>query len=439
MFRAYKYRLYPTESQKVLIAKTFGCCRYVYNKALALKMAYYAEKEEGLSVFALDKAMTDWKETEAENWLNEVNSQSLQQSLRHLDAAYTSFFKKTGGFPKFKAKGNHDSFSNPQSTKVDFERGWVRIPKFKGGIKCRFHRTFEGLIKTSTISRTPSGKYYISILVDDGKPEPVPAAPAKNQTLGIDLGIKDFATFSDGAKVANPKHLSKKAKKLARAQRQMSRKAKGSKNRNKARLKVAKLHEKVSACRTDFLHKLTHSLIENQDYNSFAIEDLSVKSMMENGDKNMSRNIGDVGWATFRTFLEYKAKRKGKNVLVIGRFEPSSRLCNCGFHNSLLTLNDRTWTCPSCGKTHDRDVLAARNIVKFAFLRQDTNVSTKAETLAKLSDPSGSVTLPSERGELSLESFSKAPPKKRNKRVTKPVESLVRGSVKQEASELTLG
>jgi putative transposase len=323
----------------------------------------------------LTNEMAKWKNYEETKWLKEVNAQSLQMSLRHLDVAYTNFFKKRASFPQFKSKfDNNQSFCNPQETYVDWNENKVYVPKFKKGIKVVLHRKFEGKIKSSTISKTPSGKYFISILIETDAENPKCPKSKEDKTLGIDLGIKDFATFSDGVIIKNPKHLKKRLKQLKRQQRKMSRKKKGSKNRDKQRKKVAKIHEKVANCRKDFLHKLTHELVKNQDYNSIAIEDLNIKEMQGKGKKTgLNRSINDVGWGMFRIFLNYKCERNGKNLLIIGRFDPSSKLCNCGYLNNSLTLKDREWSCPKCGVKHQRDILAAQNIKRFAFCKQNTS------------------------------------------------------------------
>jgi putative transposase len=340
-----------------------------------MKMALYQDEKKGISVFNLMKEMAKWKDCEETKWLKEVNSQILQASLVNLDKAYTNFFKKRAAFPRFHSKfDNNQSFCNPQSTRVDFENGRVFIPKFKDGIKSVLHREFEGEIKSSTVSKTPSGKYFISVLVETDAENLKCRKPRENKTLGIDLGIKDFATFSDGTVIENPRHFRRKQKALKRAQRKMSRKKKGSKNRNKQRIKVARLHEKVANARKDFLHKVTHQITEKQGYDSVAIEDLNVAEMLGKGKKNkLSRYIADAGWGMFRTFLTYKCERAGKNLLVIGRFEPSSKLCTCGYLNNSLSLKDREWDCPSCRTHHKRDELAAKNIKRFAFCKQNTS------------------------------------------------------------------
>lgn len=388
-YTAYKYRLYPTKSQEVLLAKTFGCVRYVYNRALAIKTALYQKEKKGISVFKLTTEMTTWKDLEETAWLKEVNSQALQMSLRYLDAAYTNFFKKRASFPRFKSKyDNNQSFCNIQNTTVDWDNGKVSIPKFKEGIRAVLHRKFDdsvNIVKGSTVSRTPSGKYYISILAESDTVFPKTKKPTESKTLGIDLGIKDFATFSDGTVIKNPKHLSKKLKLLKRQQRKLSRKKKGSKNRDKQRIKVAKIHEKVSNARKDFLHKVTYSIAKNQGYSSVAIEDLNVAEMLKKGKKNkLSKSIADAGWGMFRTFLAYKCEREGKNLLVIGRFEPSSKLCLCGYLNRDLTLKDREWDCPSCKIHHKRDELAAKNIKRFAFCKQNTYKDLVGQELPEL-------------------------------------------------------
>lgn len=368
---AYKYRLYPTQEQKILLNKTFGCCRYVYNKCLAKKIELYQTKKKGISMFDLMKDVSIWKKSEEMSWLKEVNSQALQMSIRNMDGAFTNFFKRIGKFPKFKSKNkNKQNFSNPQYTRVNFEEGIIYIRKFKEGIKTIFDREFLGKIKTSTVSKTPSGKYFISILVEEEGEYPIATKAQENRTLGIDLGIKSFLTDSNGKEVQNPKHLNKKLNALRRESKKLSRKKKGSNNRNKQRIKVAVIHEKISNCRKDFLHKTSTSLVKNQDYDSIAIEDLNVASMIK--EKKLSRHIADVGWGMFREFLAYKCKRYGKNLLVINRFAPSSKLCSCGFIHKDLKLSDREWDCPSC-KTHNfRDKLAAQNIKHFAFCEQNT-------------------------------------------------------------------
>lgn len=361
MFKATQYRIYPNAEQEVLLSKHFGCVRWLWNRSLAMKTEAWTERKENISRYQLSATIPELKKAEETEWLKEVNSQSLQASLVNLDMAYTRFFRKKKGFPKFKSKHHRQSFQVPQSGVVG--ENFVKIPKL-GKIKARISRTVEGRVKTITISKTTTGKYYASVLVEDGVELPEKMPITEGGTIGIDLGLKHFAVLSDGRRVANPRPLKSKLKRLARAQRVHSRRKKGSANRNKQRKVVARIHERVANIRKDFLHKLTTSLVNENQVDSFAIEDLAVSNMIKN--HCLARSIADVSWGTFRTLLQYKAERAGKNVLVIGRFEPSSRKCTCGIVNKELKLSDREWTC-ECGQTHDRDILAAQNIKAFAL------------------------------------------------------------------------
>ena len=354
------------------MGKTFGSVRFIYNKMLAMKTEAYKAEKKSLSIFKLSAEISALKAAEETKWLSEVNSQSLQSSLRNLDMAYTRFFREEKGFPKFKSKFGDQSFQNPQLTNVDFNAGKLFIPKFREGIKTVFHRKFEGKIKTSTVSKSKTGKYFVSIVVEESGEELPIQSSIIESCVGIDLGVKTYATLSNGEKFENPKFLAKKLKRLKRLSRQHSKKKKGSKNQEKSRQKLARQHERVADSRKDFIHKITSKLVENQDYQSFAIEDLAVQNMKQKGNKSLSRAIGDCAWGAFREFLTYKALRAGKEVRVIGRFEPSSKMCSCGKINQELKLKDRKWTCCACGATHDRDVLAANNIRDFAFFEQNT-------------------------------------------------------------------
>ena len=366
MLKAYKYKLEPTAEQKILIEKHIGSCRYIYNWALSLKIKSYEETGKSLSQFDINKRITSLK---VENkWLGEVNSQSLQGMTRNLESAFTKFFREKKGFPKFKSKKNPiQSFPVPQHYTVDFEKGNIKLPKF-GIVKAVLHRKFEGELKTATVSKSYTGKYYISILVEDGKELPTNGTFSESTTIGIDLGIKDFAVFSTGEKIENPKYLKNSIKRLKVLQKRVSRKQKGSKNSEKAKQRLAVLHEKISNQRNDFQHKLSSRLIsENQ---AIAVETLNVKGMQKN--HHLAQAIGDSAWSSFVTKLEYKAKWLGKTVLRIGQFEPSSKICHvCGYHKSDLTLKDREWICPDCKTVLDRDVNAAINIKKFALMDQN--------------------------------------------------------------------
>ena len=381
MHKANVFRLYPNMEQSVLLAKHIGCARWIYNKALAMKTEAWTERKENLSRYAISAHLPVWKRDEETAWLKEVNSQSLQAALVNLDMAYTRFFKLKKGFPRFKSKhANRQSFQVPQSGEVGAD--FVKIPKV-GQIKAIISRECVGTIKTITISRTPTGKFFASVLCDDGKELPVKMPTTEAGTIGVDLGIKDFAVLSTGERISNPRNIKWAQRKLARAQRRLSRRVKGSKNRDKQRCKVARVHEQVANRRKDFLHKTTTKLVRDNQTDTFAIEDLAVSNMMQN--RCLAKAIADVSWSEFRRQLEYKAERAGKNVITIGRFEPSSKTCGeCGKVNDALKLSDRVWTC-TCGTTHDRDLLAANNIKRFALhprnkiLARDTSESTLEE------------------------------------------------------------
>lgn len=366
MLKAYKYKLEPTTEQKVLIEKHIGSCRYIYNWALSLKVKSYEETGKSLSQFDINKRITSLK---VENkWLGEVNSQSLQGMTRNLESAFTRFFREKKGFPNYKSKKNPvQSFPVPQHYSVDFENNTIKLPKI-GIVKAVLHRTFEGELKTATVSKSCTGKYYISILVDNGKELPVKETFSEATTAGVDVGIKDFAVLSSGEKIENPKYLKSSLKRLKVLQKRVSRKQKGSKNREKAKQRLAKLHERITNQRNDFQHKLSFRLVsENQ---AIALETLNVKGMQKN--HRLAQAIGDSAWSSFVTKLEYKAEWFGKTILRIGQFEPSSKICNvCGYHKSDLTLKDREWTCPDCKTVLDRDVNAAINIKKFALIDQN--------------------------------------------------------------------
>jgi putative transposase len=312
--------------------------------------------------------------------LNEVNSQSLQMALRNLDNAFTNFFRKQNKFPNFKSKKhNINTFQIPQHLKLSDK---LDIPKVKG-IKIKQHRKLEGKIKIATVSKTPTGKYYISILVEQDKELPKKKKIKENTTIGIDLGIKTFATLSDGRKIDNPKYLKNSLRKLKRQQRWLSRKVKGSNNRKKQIKKVALIHEKINNQRSDFLHNISYQLTHENQMKSIAIEDLNASGLLKN--HHLARAISDVSWAEFRRQLEYKTEWYGKNLLVINRWEASSKTCSCGYVNQELKLSDREWICKECGIKHDRDILAANNIKKFALIPQGLRESTPLERTAVVS------------------------------------------------------
>ena len=366
MLRAYKYRIYPTEVQKVLFAKTFGCCRFVYNWALNLKITAYKERKETLGNVYLTNLMKSELKAEHE-WLSEVNSQSLQSALRNLDTAYTNFFRNTKavGFPRFKLRKDRQSFLCPQHCRVDFEKGTVTIPKAKD-IPTVLHRKFNGTVKTVTVSMTPSGKYFASVLVDTAIQE-LPATPMQGDTaLGIDLGIKSLAVCSDGRTFGNPKNLQRSLDRLKLFQKRLSCKQKGSSNRNKARIRVARLQEHIANSRKDNLHKITYALTHDSQVRTICMEDLNVKGMQLN--HRLAQAVGDASFGMFLTLLEYKCGWYGVNLVRIDRFAPSSKTCGkCGYIYKRLKLSERSWTCSECGAHHDRDFNAACNIKEFGL------------------------------------------------------------------------
>lgn len=357
MLKAFKYKLNPTEEQKVLLNKHIGACRFIYNLALETKKIAYISNKHNLSYFELHAQLKDLKEELS--WLKELNSQSLQQSITNLDKAYTAFFKGQNSFPKFKKKSNSGSFNIPQNVRIVDNK--LIIPKFtkKNGIDIILHRPFKGEIRQATISRTPTDKYFVSILCETGEANKVKPKIKEESTIGIDLGIKDFLITSDGEVINNPKYLRKAQSKLKYIQ------SKYSKNKGKrTKQKLVKLHEKVANKRKDFLHKISAKLIsENQ---TISLENLAVSNMIKN--HNLAQSISDVSWSTFVNMLEYKAEWYGTNILKIGRFDPSSKTCsNCGNINKELTLSDRKWTCIKCNTEHDRDINAAINIKNFSL------------------------------------------------------------------------
>ena len=356
MKKGVRFRIYPNRQQQKLILQTFGCCRLIYNKGLAMREEAYKQGEKEKVGYNQTSAMLTALKQELE-FLREVDSIALQQSLRDLDRAYTNFFQKRAKYPKFKSKhDNHQSYRTiNQGNNVRIVGKYIKLPKL-GYIKVRQSMAI-GKINNVTIERTPTGKYFAVLNMEF---EPTYERTGFEE-IGIDVGIKEFCTDSNGNVIDNPKHLERTTKKLTREQRRLSRKAKGSSNRNKQRIKVAKVHEKITDQRNDFLHKLSTMLVrENQ---TICIEDLAVKNMVKN--HKLARSINSVSWGKFFEMLDYKSEWYGSRVVRIPTNYPSSQTCGrCGYKNTLVkNLSVRKWLCPNCGEHHDRDINAARNIL----------------------------------------------------------------------------
>jgi len=357
LHKAIQVRLYPTKEQQVLLAQTFGCARWWWNYALNKSIETYKETGFGLGRSALNALLPDLKKAEKTGWLADCYSQVLQAITLNLTTAYKSFFEQRAGFPKFKSKHGQQSIQYPQNVKI--VDGNVKLPGKIGLVKAKIHRPIEGKIKTVTIRKTPSGKYLASILTETEGEHPT---TTEGKIYGVDLGLKHFAVVTDGEKVSkydNPRHIAKHEKNLKRKQKKLARKQKGSNSRNKYRKVVAKVYERVSNSRQDFLHKLSYKLVS--DSQAVIVENLHVKGMVRN--HSLAKAISDCGWGMFTNFLAYKLERKGGKLVEIDRWFPSSKLCsNCYHQVSEMPLNVRAWTCPRCGTHHDRDGNAAINI-----------------------------------------------------------------------------
>lgn len=368
MLKTFKYRIYPNQIQRELISNIFGQVRFVYNLGLETKISAYIGNKKNITCFDLNKQITELKNTEC-IWLKDSPSQSLQMSLRNLDNAYTNFFRGKG-FPKFKSKYGNQSFQLPQGVYLSKNKKQIFIPKLKL-VNIDLHREFKGELKTISVSKSTTNKYYISILVDTKKLKTKKKTIKENTSVGIDLGIKDFCITSDGKKFKNKDFFKSTMKQLRIEQRSLSRKKVGSNRYKKQKMKVSLLHEHIKNQRQDYLHKISKYLVDN--YDTICMENLGVNNMLKN--HNLARAISDMGWGEFRTMLEYKCDWYGKNLSIIGRFDPSSKTCSdCGTINKNLKLSDREWTCDNCDTIHDRDINASINIKKFG-LRNQPNVT----------------------------------------------------------------
>lgn len=351
--RAYKFRIYPTPEQEILLRKTVGSCRFVYNWALAARTDSWVNGKKSMSYRKTNKALTELKDEPEREWLSEVSSVCLQQSLRNLDCAFSNFFQKRAKYPSFKKRRNGGSatfFNNAFRLK----EGELFLAKMSAPMNVRWSRELPSAPSSVTVKVNSSGKWFASFLCK----EEIAKLPPSDKTVGIDAGIKTFATLSDGRKIRQPESVRRLRSVIAKAQRAASHKKKDSKNRARANLKVARLYERQANIRNDFLHKLSTELVrENQ---AIAIEDLSVVAMMKN--PLLARAIGEQGWRTFRQMLTYKCDWYGRELLVVDRFYPSSKTCSACGKQTALSLDDREWTC-QCGAIHDRDVNAAKNIL----------------------------------------------------------------------------
>lgn len=358
MEKAFRYRIYPNKKQQELIQKTFGCSRFVYNYFLGIRIKEYENNKKSVNYNDTSKMLTSLKK-ELE-WLKEPDKDSLQKSLKDLDMAYQKFFKEHSGFPKFKSKKDRYKSYRTSCTNnnISFCDKHIKLPKL-GMIKIRDKQIPQGRILNATISQEPNGHYYCSLCCTEIE---LPQYQQTNKNVGIDLGIADFAIFSDGTKIENPRFFEKSEDKLAKLQRELSRKTIGGSNWNKARIKVANLQKHISNQRQDFLHKLTTEIVKSFD--TICIEDLDVKSMKETDSKTRNKRVGDVSWSEFRKQLTYKSNWYGKQLSVVDRYYPSSQICHvCGERDGKKSEDIRKWICPHCGALHDRDVNASINIL----------------------------------------------------------------------------
>jgi len=353
MLYVYRFRLYPKKGQVEFLNRQIGHCRFVYNKLLEIAKESYEKEGKKWNYYEYKRLLPKLKEEFP--FLKEANSQSLQEAVKWLDRAFKNFFKGLAKFPRFKSKKRINSVLIPQHFRIEGDK--IKIPKLKTPIKFKKHREIEGKIKSISITKLPSGKFYLNVLVN----REIKPLPETDKVVAIDVGLKSFCTLSTGEKIENPRHLSKTEKRLKKLQRKLSGKIKGSNKYLKLQKKIAKLHEKIKNQRNDFLHKLSKRIVG--DNQVVIVEDLNVKGLLQNG--NLSKHIADASWRKFITYLEYKAKLYGRKLIKVNPFYPSSKLCSvCGYKNENLKLSDRRWVCPNCGTEHDRDYNATLNLLR---------------------------------------------------------------------------
>lgn len=366
IYKAYKFRLYPTKNQIEFLNKQFGAVRFIYNYFLNQRDTQFKETGKSDSYHTQAKTLVLMKKQKAFEWLKEINAQTCQAALQNLDMAYLKFFKKETAFPKFKKKKSNQSFCIPQHFKI-LEKGII-IPKLKSIMKCKFHREVIGKIKSIVISKTPTEKYFVSILTEQENNY----KQTSTGEIGIDLGIKDFITLSSGTKYSFS--ISKYSKKIKRLQHYYSKKQKDSKRKEKLRLKIAKIYEKITNSRLDFQYKLSNNLTNK--YQTICLESLKIKNMMKN--HKLARVIGEASWYSFINMLKYKGNWKGCDIIQIDQFYPSSKTCSCcNWKKENLKLSERSWTCPNCGTIHDRDINAAKNILTYGLSLKSISSGTE--------------------------------------------------------------
>lgn len=389
VLRAYKYRIYPNKEQKEFINKNFNANRFMYNYCLGRIEDAYKQGVK-ISVYDISKEITMLKKTDDKfKWLNDIDARSLEYTKTNLKRAYTNYFRHNAEKPVFKSKYKSEKTYITDGIKIDFDNNLLHLPKCKN-IKCKYHRIFDGKTKMTTIRIKPSGKYYVSILVDDGLNMPNKKPICENTSVGIDLGLKTYAVLSNGDKINKTYDSTKLKQRKKILQARLAKKQKGSKNRNKYRQKIAKIDEKITNIRNNFLNNITSDLANANNIDTFCLETLDVKGMVskeENKDvnanlrKNMNNSIHDTSWSIFNRMLEYKCDQAGKNIIRIDQYEATTKTCTCGYKNDDLTLGDRSWVCPICGLKHDRDLLASKNILKIAMNQQDKTSRPKRTSL----------------------------------------------------------